>query len=84
MLGHGETVGVFQVEGQGMRGTVKELRPDRFEDIIALVSLYRPGPMANIPTYFARKHGPEKPQYIHPKLEPISGRPSALSFIRNR
>jgi DNA polymerase-3 subunit alpha len=47
------------------------MRPDRFEDIIALVALYRPGPMANIPTYCARKHGHEEPEYIHPKLEPI-------------
>ncbi|KAB2865573.1 MAG: hypothetical protein F9K43_16915, partial [Bauldia sp.] len=46
-------------------------RPDRFEDIIALVALYRPGPMANIPTYCLRKHGVEKPDYIHPKLETI-------------
>jgi DNA polymerase-3 subunit alpha len=47
------------------------MRPDRFEDIIALVALYRPGPMANIPTYCARKHGDEEPEYLHPKLEPI-------------
>jgi DNA polymerase-3 subunit alpha len=47
------------------------MRPDRFEDIIALVALYRPGPMANIPTYCARKQGKEQPEYIHPKLEPI-------------
>ena len=71
MLSRGETVGVFQVEGQGMRRALVEMRPDRFEDIIALVALYRPGPMANIPTYNARKHGQEKPDYIHPKLEGI-------------
>ncbi len=45
--------------------------PDRFEDIIALVALYRPGPMANIPTYCARKRGTEQPEYLHPKIEPI-------------
>jgi DNA polymerase-3 subunit alpha len=71
MLSRGETVGVFQVEGQGMRRALVEMRPDRFEDIIALVALYRPGPMANIPTYNARKHGQERPEYIHPKLEEI-------------
>jgi DNA polymerase-3 subunit alpha len=71
MLGRGETMGVFQVEGQGMRRAIVEMRPDRFEDIIALVALYRPGPMANIPTYNARKHGLERPDYIHPKLEPV-------------
>ena len=71
MLSRGETVGVFQVEGQGMRRALTDMRPDRFEDIIALVALYRPGPMANIPTYCARKHGKEQPEYIHPKLEPV-------------
>ena len=71
MLGRGETVGVFQVESAGMRKALVEMRADRFEDIIALVALYRPGPMANIPTYCARKLGHEKPDYIHPKIEPI-------------
>ena len=52
-----------------MRRALLDMQPDRFEDIIALVALYRPGPMANIPTYCARKHGEEKPDYIHPKLE---------------
>ncbi len=54
-----------------MRRALLDMRPDRFEDIIALVALYRPGPMANIPTYCARKHEEEEPDYIHPKLEPI-------------
>ncbi|HEY2526869.1 MAG TPA: DNA polymerase III subunit alpha [Xanthobacteraceae bacterium] len=71
MLTRGETVGVFQVESQGMRRALIDMRPDRFEDIIALVALYRPGPMANIATYCARKHGLEPPDFIHPKLEPI-------------
>src|SRR5207237_2889974 len=71
MLARGETVGIFQVEGQGMRRALVDMQPDRFEDIIALVALYRPGPMANIPTYCARKHGKEQPEYIHPKLEPV-------------
>jgi len=71
MLSRGETVGVFQLEGAGMRDTVKKLRPDRLEDIIALVSLYRPGPMDNIPTYIARKHGEEKAEYPHPLLEQV-------------
>jgi DNA polymerase-3 subunit alpha len=68
MLARGETCGVFQVEGQGMRRALIDMRPDRFEDIIALVALYRPGPMANIPVYCARKQGTEAPDYIHPKL----------------
>jgi len=69
MLGRGETVGVFQLESAGMRKALAEMRADRFEDIIALVALYRPGPMANIPVYNARKNGLEVPDYIHPKLE---------------
>jgi DNA polymerase-3 subunit alpha len=71
MLARGETVGVFQVESAGMRRALVDMRPDRLEDLIALVALYRPGPMANIPTYCARKHGQELPDYIHPKLEPV-------------
>src|SRR5437879_6976437 len=71
MLAKGDVVGVFQVESQGMRRALVDMRPDRFEDIIALVALYRPGPMANIPTYCARKHGDEEPEYLHPLLEPI-------------
>ena len=71
MLGRGETVGVFQVESAGMRKALVEMRADRFEDLIALVALYRPGPMANIPVYCARKLGAEPVEYLHPKLEPI-------------
>src|SRR6266480_4854687 len=71
LMARGETVGVFQVESSGMRRALIDMRPDRFEDIIALVALYRPGPMANIPTYCARKHGDEEPEYLHPLLEPI-------------
>src|SRR5438105_1609889 len=70
-LARGETVGIFQVESQGMRRALVDMRPDRFEDIIVLVALYRPGPMANIPTYCARKLGREKAEYLHPKLVPI-------------
>jgi len=71
MLGRGETVGVFQVESAGMRKALVEMRADRFEDIIALVALYRPGPMANIPTYCARKLGQEEPIYMHAKVESV-------------
>ncbi|MBN9011860.1 MAG: DNA polymerase III subunit alpha, partial [Rhizobiales bacterium] len=71
MLARGDVVGVFQVESQGMRRALVDMRPDRLEDLIALVALYRPGPMANIPTYCARKHGDEEPEYMHPMLEPI-------------
>jgi len=71
MLARGETVGIFQVESQGMRRALVDMRPDRFEDLIVLVALYRPGPMANIPTYCARKLGHERTDYLHPKLQPI-------------
>jgi DNA polymerase-3 subunit alpha len=71
LLGRGETVGVFQLESAGMRKALVEMRADRFEDIIALVALYRPGPMANIPTYCAVKAGEEDADYIHPKIEHI-------------
>jgi DNA polymerase-3 subunit alpha len=71
LLSRAEAVGVFQLESAGMRRALLDMKPDRFEDIIALVALYRPGPMANIPTYCARKHELEKPDYIHPKLEPV-------------
>ncbi|MGE0212332.1 MAG: DNA polymerase III subunit alpha [Parvibaculaceae bacterium] len=71
MLARGETVGVFQMESAGMRDAVKQMHADRLEDLIALVALYRPGPMANIPVYCARKLGREEIGYFHPKLEPI-------------
>ena len=71
MLARAEAVGIFQLESAGMRRALLDMKPDRFEDIIALVALYRPGPMANIPTYCARKHGDEVPDYIHPKLEEV-------------
>src|ERR1700733_12786681 len=71
MLGRGEAVGVFQVESGGMRKALVDMRADRFEDLIALVALYRPGPMANIPAYCARKLGEENVEYAHPLLEPI-------------
>ncbi|WP_353287063.1 DNA polymerase III subunit alpha [Wolbachia endosymbiont (group A) of Anthophora plumipes] len=71
MLSSGDSIGVFQLESSGMREALIKLKPDCIEDIIALISLYRPGPMDNIPTYVARKHGLEKPDYIHPLLEGV-------------
>ncbi|MCY4231167.1 MAG: DNA polymerase III subunit alpha [Alphaproteobacteria bacterium] len=71
MLSRGDTVGVFQMEGAGMRDTLKKLKPTRFEDLIAVVALYRPGPMENIPTYIKRKHGSEHIDYMHESLQPI-------------
>jgi DNA polymerase-3 subunit alpha len=71
MLAKGDTTGVFQLESSGMRDVLRKLKPNRFEDIIALVALYRPGPMDNIPTYIKRKNGEEKTDYLHPALRPI-------------
>jgi len=71
MMGRGETTGVFQLESSGMREVLRRLKPDKFEDIIAIVALYRPGPMENIPSYIARKHGEEDPDYLYPTLEGI-------------
>jgi DNA polymerase-3 subunit alpha len=69
LMSRGDTVGVFQVEGTGMRDTIKRIKPDRLEDVIALISLYRPGPMDNIPQYIKVKNGEEKPDYLHPRLQ---------------
>ncbi len=71
MLQRGETVGVFQLESMGMRKALIGMKPDQFEDIIALVALYRPGPMENIPVYNDRKHGLEQPDFYHEKIEPV-------------
>jgi DNA polymerase-3 subunit alpha len=71
LLTRAETTGIFQLESAGMRDALRKLRPDTFEDIIALVSLYRPGPMDNIPRYTNVKHGIEQPEYLHPLLKPI-------------
>ncbi len=71
LLAKADTVGVFQLESTGMRESLKRLKPDRFEDIIAMVALYRPGPMDNIPTYINRKHGEEPVDFLHPMLESI-------------
>ncbi|MGI6705776.1 MAG: DNA polymerase III subunit alpha [Clostridia bacterium] len=69
MLSQGDTDGVFQLESAGMRQFMKELKPDNFEDIIAGISLYRPGPMDQIPRYIAGKNNPERIEYLHPLLE---------------
>ena len=71
MVARGDTLGVFQLESAGMRDTLRRMKPNRFEDIIALVALYRPGPMDNIPKYIEVKAGREKADYLHPLLEPV-------------
>jgi DNA polymerase-3 subunit alpha len=71
MLARGESVGVFQLEGQGMRDLLRKMKPDHINDLVALVALYRPGPMDSIPKYISVKNGKEAPEYLHPTLEPI-------------
>jgi DNA polymerase-3 subunit alpha len=71
MLGRGDSIGVFQLESAGMRDTLRKMKPDTIDDIIALISLYRPGPMDNIPSYIARKHGEEEVDYLDPTLKGI-------------
>lgn len=71
ILQKGDSTGIFQLESAGMRRYLKELKPTKFEDIMAMIALYRPGPMEFIPDFIARKHGKKKITYLHPKLEPI-------------
>ena len=71
LLSSGNTVGLFQVESAGMREALLQMKPNHIEDIIALVALYRPGPMSNIPIYNDCKHGRQTPDYLHPLLEDI-------------
>ncbi|HYK98202.1 MAG TPA: DNA polymerase III subunit alpha [Candidatus Acidoferrales bacterium] len=71
LLGTGETTGMFQLESAGMRRYVRDLKPDRVEDVMAMVALFRPGPMDYIPTFIRRKHGQEAVTYAHPSLEPV-------------
>ncbi len=84
LLGRGETVGVFQLESSGMRDALRKLLPDCFEDIIAMVSLYRPGPMDNIPRYINVKHKREDPEYLHPLLEPILGETNGVIIYQEQ
>ncbi len=71
LISRGDTAGVFQLESAGMKSFMRELSPDCLEDVIAGISLYRPGPMDSIPTYIRNKKNPDKIQYLHPLLEPI-------------
>jgi DNA polymerase-3 subunit alpha len=71
LIGEGDTSCVFQLESAGMRNTLRQLRPEKFQDIIAAVALYRPGPMELIPSYIDRRHGRQKIEYTHPLVEPI-------------
>lgn len=80
----GETTGVFQFESSGMKRYLRELKPSEFEDIIAMVALYRPGPMEWIPDYIAGKHGFKRPAYLHPKLEPILAKTYGVAIYQEQ
>ncbi len=71
MLAKGDTTGIFQFESEGMQKVLRQLKPERFQDLVAVNALYRPGPMENIPSYIRRRHGEEKVAYLHPDLKGI-------------
>lgn len=80
----GNTVGVFQVEGRGMTSYLKKLKPTSIDDVIAILALYRPGPIELLPHYIKRKHGLEKIEYLHPKLEPILNKTYGIAIYQEQ
>ncbi len=84
MLGRGESTGVFQFESSGMREALRQVKPTQFEDLIALVALYRPGPMSYIPVYARRKNGQEPVSYIDPRLKPITGSTYGIALYQEQ
>lgn len=80
----GKTTGVFQLESDGMKDLLRKLKPEDFEDLVALVALYRPGPMDWIPDYIDGKHGRRKPNYLHPKLQPILGKTHGVAVYQEQ
>lgn len=84
LLQEGKTTGVFQLESAGMKRYLKSLQPSEMEDIIAMVALYRPGPMDLIPDYIAGKKGIKKPKYLHPKLEPILNKTYGIAVYQEQ
>ncbi|MBN1264952.1 MAG: DNA polymerase III subunit alpha [Anaerolineales bacterium] len=84
LLGRGDVLGVFQVEGAGMRRNLMEMRPHSLANVIAMVALYRPGPMEYIPSYIKRMHGEEEVTYLHPSLEPILGETYGITVYQEQ
>ncbi len=84
MLARGDSTGVFQFESSGMRDALRQVKPTEFEDLIALVALYRPGPMGYIPTYAARKNGREQVSFADPRLEAITGQTYAICIYQEQ
>ncbi len=84
MLARGDSIGVFQFESSGMRDALRQVKPTEFEDLIALVALYRPGPMSYIPTYAARKNGREQVTFLDPRLEPLTSPTYAICIYQEQ
>jgi DNA polymerase III subunit alpha len=84
MLARGDTLGVFQFESSGMRDALRSVKPTCFDDVVALVALYRPGPMQNIPMYARRKNGLEPTTYLHPKLESVLGTTMGITLYQEQ
>ncbi|OHA54155.1 MAG: DNA polymerase III subunit alpha [Candidatus Terrybacteria bacterium RIFCSPLOWO2_01_FULL_58_14] len=84
LLASGDTTGVFQLESQGMKRYLKQLKPTELEDIVAMVALYRPGPMEFIESFIARKHGKERVTFLHEKLEPILSRTYGIAVYQEQ
>ena len=84
MLARADTLGVFQFESSGMRDALRAVKPTCFDDLVALVALYRPGPMQNIPMYARRKNGQEETTYLHPELEPILGSTMGITVYQEQ
>src|SRR6185437_13114712 len=84
MLARGEATGVFQFESSGMREALRQVKPTEFEDLIALVALYRPGPIQYIPNYAARKAGKEQVTFLDPRLKPIVGQTYGISIYQEQ
>jgi DNA polymerase-3 subunit alpha len=84
MLARGDTLGVFQFESSGMRDSLRSVKPTCFDDLVALVALYRPGPMQNIPQYARRKNGHEPTTYLHPKLEAVLGTTMGITVYQEQ
>lgn len=84
LFARGETIGTFQFESEGMRAALKQVAPTELRDLVAIVALYRPGPMAHIPHYAARKAGREKVEYLHPKLEAIQGETYGITVYQEQ
>lgn len=84
LLQEGRSTGIFQLESEGMKRYLKELKPSTFEDIVAMVALYRPGPMQFIPEYIARKHKRKKVEYLHPKLKPILEKTQGICIFQEQ